>query len=199
MIFQPGFSTAEKITDVSGRGVGMDVVNRVVEELGGEVDVKSTPGEGSSFVIRLPLTLAIIQALLVEVAEECYALPISDVVEMLRIKNDEITSIEGKGEVIRLRDQVIPLVRLNEVLGCPKPPVNGDERTYVAVVQQAQKIVGLVVDSNRGEQEVVIKSLGSGMEASPLLAGASILGDGEVVLILDTMRVIREALHISIG
>ena len=199
MIFQPGFSTAERVTDVSGRGVGMDVVNRVVEELGGEVVVKSKAGEGSSFVIRLPLTLAIIQALLIEVGNECYALPISDVLEMLRLSEDDITTIEGRGEVIRLRDQVIPLIRLHEVLQCPAGASNGDDRIYVAVIQQGQRTAGLVVDSNRGEQEIVIKSLGSGMEASPLLAGASILGDGEVVLILDTMRVIRDALQLSGG
>ncbi len=195
MIFQPGFSTAEKVTDVSGRGVGMDVVKRSIDELGGTVEVRSKAGKGSTFVIRLPLTLAIIQALLIEVGEECYAIPIGDVVEMLRITPDEITTIEGRGEVIRLREHVIPLIRLREALGSPIPVSNGDERIYVAVVQQGRKTAGLVVDRTRGEQEVVIKSLGNEMQSSPLLAGASILGDGSVVLILDTGMVIREALN----
>lgn len=195
MIFMPGFSTAEKVTDVSGRGVGMDVVRRTIEELGGSVVVNTKIGEGSSFIIRIPLTLAIIQALLIEVGDECYALPISDVVEMLRLGKEDITTIEGRGEVIQVRGKVIPLVRLHDALDVPtQARKSGDSRIYVALVQQSNKVIGLVVDHNRGEQEIVIKSLGSDLESSPLLAGASILGDGEVVLILDTGRVIQYAL-----
>ena len=172
----------------------MDVVRRTIEELGGSIAVKTTHGEGSSFIIRIPLTLAIIHALLIEVGAECYALPISDVVEMLRIGDEDITTIEGRCEVIQVRGKVIPLVRLCDALDVPPPARRTkDSRMYVALVQQANKVIGLVVDNNRGEREIVIKSLGSDLESSPLLAGASILGDGEVVLILDTSRVIQYA------
>jgi len=181
LIFKPGFSTAEKVTDVSGRGVGMDVVKTNIEKLNGIISIESEPGIGSTFKLKLPLTLAIIQALLVEVSGEIYAIPLVSVVETVRINEEEIHSFEGR-EVLKLRDSVLSLVRLDEVFD-----LEGSFSTdmYVVVVALAEKRLGLVVDKLVGQEEIVIKSLGEYLIGNVGIAGATIMGDGKVRLILD--------------
>ncbi len=184
-IFMPGFSTAEKISDISGRGVGMDVVRRKVELLNGELDVATVAGVGSTFTLKLPLTLAIIQALLVKVADEKFAIPISSVVETIRITDKDVFTVEGKGQVIKVRDDIITLLKLDELLNIKRTAKLDNDRSYVAVVNAGNHLVGLMVDKMISEQEIVIKSLDSAYKKADYLAGASILGDGTVCLILD--------------
>ncbi|MBI1389518.1 MAG: chemotaxis protein CheA [bacterium] len=193
LIFRAGFSTAAQVTDISGRGVGMDVVRRSLEQLGGSVDIESQIGAGTTFFLKLPLTLAIIQALLVETSDEMYALPISNVSETIRITRDDIFSVKGQGNVIRLRDQVVPLLNLKTVVG-GQAPENGDDRFYVAVIRQGNHHVGLIVDRMVNEQEIVIKSLNGNVSGAGYIAGAAILGDGRVILILDTASLIQTTL-----
>lgn len=184
MIFEPGFSTASTVTEISGRGVGLDVVKKNVAGLGGLVEVKSEPGKGTSFIIKLPLTLAIISSLMVGAGAEQYALPLSSVIESLRLMPEEISSVNNR-EVFKLRDRVLPLVRITSLFGCRTEADNGDGRRYVVVVGRAEKRVGLVVDRLLGRQEIVIKSLDEFVGEAEGIAGATIMGDGKVVLILD--------------
>ncbi|MGE5314495.1 MAG: chemotaxis protein CheA [Acidobacteriota bacterium] len=184
LIFAPGFSTAAKVTNVSGRGVGMDVVKTNVLKLKGVIEIESELGKGSTFTIKLPLTLAIIQGLLVTVRGNTFAVPLNSVLEVVRIRKNEISTMSGH-EVIRLRDKVLPLARLDDLL-----IVNGDELRdrewmYVVVVALAERNLGLVVDSLLGQKEVVIKSLGEYFAASRGIAGSTILGDGRVIMIVD--------------
>ena len=195
IIFQPGFSTAQVVSDISGRGVGMDVVRRTIDELGGSIDIETEPGKGTAFTIRLPLTLAIIQALLVEAGSEMFALPIASVTETLRITSNDIFTVEGRGEVIRLREGVVPILRLDRVLETPVRRET-NSRIYIAVVRHGNQHVGLVVDRMVNEQEIVIKSLGAHEQHSGYIAGASILGDGSVILILDVAALIQETLGV---
>ncbi|MBD3265162.1 hypothetical protein GF373_00700 [bacterium] len=195
LIFRPGFSTAKEVTDISGRGVGMDVVRRSLEALGGTVDIDTELGKGSTFHLKLPLTLAIIQALLVETHEEMYALPIAHVSETIRISRDDIFSVKGQGQVIRLRDDVVPILNLRQTMGMPDYDQD-ITRHYVAVIRNGDKYVGLIVDRMVNEQEVVIKSLGGEVSRAPYIAGASILGDGRVILILDTASLIETSLGV---
>lgn len=188
LIFAPGFSSAEKVTDVSGRGVGMDVVRSKITALGGTVDVKSKVGAGTKAALRLPLTLAIIQALLVSANEETYAIPLGNVVETLKINKKEVKSIVG-GEVIQLRGKVLPLVRLRSALGMPAN--NSSDSFPVVVVEKDGRPFGLAVESLIGQQEVVIKTLDKSLQKTKCLAGATILGDGRVALILDIASLIR--------
>jgi two-component system, chemotaxis family, sensor kinase CheA len=197
LIFQPGFSTAKQVTDISGRGVGMDVVKRAIDELGGHVEINTKLGQGTVFIIKLPLTLAIIQALLVDVGGEIFAIPIANVKETIRITRKEIFSVEGKAEVIRLRDQVVPLLRLDEILETPSMTQN--ERLYVAVIGYEDKQVGLVVDRMVNEQEVVVKALEGEVKKVDCIAGASIMGDGSVSLILDGVALIDYGLKMVNG
>lgn len=185
-LFRPNFSTADKITDLSGRGVGLDVVKTKIEALGGSVEVESTFGSGSRFIIRLPLTLAIIQALLVRIGSEKYALPLSSIREIDNIRFSDVKLIRNR-EVILLRDMVIPLVRLNEVLEV-KDAIPDEKKKYltVVIVKKGDKLSAFSVDSLIGQQEIVIKSLGRIMQGIRCIAGATILGDGNVALIVDS-------------
>ncbi|MBS4032732.1 MAG: chemotaxis protein CheA [Clostridiales bacterium] len=182
LIFRNGFSTAEQVTDISGRGVGMDAVKTVIESMNGSVDVKTVPGTGTRFYVRLPLTLAIIKALLVQVSREIYAIPIEAIRENLYVTPDEIKTIHGD-KVINLRNEVLPLIYLDEVLGVPS--TDREEILSVVVVEAAERKVGLVVDVLLGQQEIVIKSLSKVVEDIRGVAGATVLGNGKVALILD--------------
>ncbi|MCM1268255.1 MAG: chemotaxis protein CheA [Bacteroidales bacterium] len=183
LLFNAGFSTAKVISDVSGRGVGLDVVKSMIESLSGEVEVKSKLGEGSTWTIRLPLTLAIIQALMVEISDEKYAIALGSIQTIEDIPPSEVKLVQAK-EVIQLRDLVIPLIRLNEILDIPskKQP---EDNLVVVVVKKGDKLAGLVVDELIGQQEIVIKSLGKYISRCKIISGATVLGDGEVALILD--------------
>lgn len=182
-LFKPSFSMADKITDLSGRGVGLDVVKTKIEALGGVVEVETEAGKGSKFIIRLPLTLAIIQALLVLIGNEKYAIPLNSIKEIINVSPDDIKLVQ-KQEVILLRNTVVPIVRLNNVLDVPK---NGKEfkQLTVVIVKKGEKLSGFIVDSLIGQQEIVIKSLGKLLVGIRSIAGATILGDGNVALILD--------------
>ena len=183
LLFLPSFSTAKTISDVSGRGVGLDVVRSKIESLSGEVDVKSTLGVGSVWTIRLPLTLAIIQSLMVIVGGEKYAIPLGNIQTLENINPSEIKYVQQK-EVINLRGDVIPIIRLNEVLGC-ETMKGADEEMLVVIVKKGDRMAGLVIDELTGQQEIVIKSLGKYIGKSKVISGATILGDGEVALIVD--------------
>ena len=184
LLFLPSFSMAKKITDISGRGVGLDVVKSNIEQLGGDVEVKTKLGEGTTFTVRLPLTLAIIQALMVEVRDEKYAIALGSISNIEDIPANEIKYVEAK-EVIHLRGKVIPLVRLDQVLDI-EPKEEEPESYTVVIVNKGDSQAGLVVDNLIGQQEIVIKSLGNYINNnSKIISGATILGDGEVALILD--------------
>lgn len=183
LLFKPSFSTAEKVTDVSGRGVGLDVVKSKIEALGGDVEVKTVYGEGSTFSIRLPLTLAIIQALMVKVGEEKYAISLGSIQTIEDIPVSEIKYVHAK-EVIHLRGNVIPLIRLRDLLEVPGEPEDSENITVV-IVSKGDKQAGLVVDSLIGQMEIVIKSLGKYIHINRMISGATILGDGSVALIID--------------
>jgi len=188
LLFLPSFSTAKKVTDVSGRGVGLDVVKSKIEALSGEVEVKSKLGEGSTWTIRLPLTLAIIQALMVVVGGEKYAIALGTIQTIEDIAPEEIRLVQNK-EVIHLRGSVIPLIRLANVLDAvsTKSP---EEHLTVVIVKKGDKLAGLVIDDMIGQQEIVIKSLGKYIKQCKFISGATILGDGEVALILDANALI---------
>ena len=183
LLFLPSFSMAKKITDISGRGVGLDVVKSGIEQLGGDVDVKTSIGEGTTFSVRLPLTLAIIQALMVEIRDEKYAIALGSISNIENIPVTEIKYVQAK-EVMHLRGSVIPLVRLDKVLDIEPMEVEPENLTVV-IVKRGDSQVGLVVDNLIGQQEIVIKSLGKYINGNKLISGATILGDGEVALILD--------------
>ncbi len=184
LLFLPSFSMAKKITDISGRGVGLDVVKSGIEQLGGDVEVRTKLGEGTTFTVRLPLTLAIIQALMVEVRDEKYAISLSSISNIESIPVTDIKYVQAK-EVIHLRGSVIPLVRLDQVLDM-EPMEKDPENLTVVIVKRGDSQIGLVVDNLIGQQEIVIKSLGKYINGNKLISGATILGDGEVALILDT-------------
>lgn len=183
-LFRPSFSTADKITDVSGRGVGLDVVKTKIESLGGLIEVETESNKGSRFIIRLPLTLAIIQALLVVVGEEKYAVPLSAIKEIINIYPHEIKVVQHQ-EVYMLRNQVIPIVRLEKILDVPKGSNKHEGADTIVVVRKGDKFFGILVDNLIGQQEIVIKSLGKYLSGIRSVAGATILGDGQVALILD--------------
>ena len=183
LLFRPAFSTTEKVSDVSGRGVGLDVVKNNIETLGGDIEVTTKLGEGSTFTIRLPLTLAIIQALMVELGDEKYAIPLNSIQTIEDVNFSDIKYVQTK-EVINLRGSVIPLIRLDQVLDCP-PKEEEPENLTVVIVSKGDKQAGLVVDNLMGQQEIVIKPLGKYINIHKIISGATILGDGEVALILD--------------
>ena len=183
LLFRPSFSTSDKITDVSGRGVGLDVVKSKIEALGGAVEVKTTYGVGSTFIIHLPLTLAIIQALMVKLGDEKYAISLDSIQTIEDIPVSEIKYVHAK-EVINLRGNVIQLVRLRELLDVPGEPEESENITVV-IVSKGDKQAGLVVDSLIGQLEIVIKSLGKYININKMISGATILGDGSVALIID--------------
>ena len=183
LLFRPSFSTAEKITDVSGRGVGLDVVKSKIEALGGDVEVKTKLGEGSTFIVRLPLTLAIIQALMVKLGDEQYAISLGSIETLEDITKGDIKYVNSK-EVIHLRDKVIPIIRLGRLLDVESSNEDSDNMTVV-IVRKGEKRAGIVVDSLIGQMEIVIKSLGSYINVNKMISGATILGDGDIALIID--------------
>lgn len=183
LLFQPAFSTSEKVSDVSGRGVGLDVVKSKIEGLGGDVEVDTVLGEGTTFIVRLPLTLAIIQALMVEIREEKYAIPLNSIVTVEDILESDVKLVQNK-EVINLRGTVIPLVRLDQILDM-EPKEDENESLVVVIVKKGDKQAGLVIDNLIGQQEIVIKPLGKYIYIHKMFSGATILGDGEVALIID--------------
>jgi two-component system chemotaxis sensor kinase CheA len=190
LIFLPGFSTADQVTDVSGRGVGMDVVRTNIRRINGTVEVDSQLGQGSVITIKLPLTIAIIQALLVEVERATYAIPLGSVIEAVKIRKSDIKTINGR-EMLNLRERVLPLLRLAEEFEIPADrdrPVS-----YVVVIATGDRQFGLVVDRLRSQEEVVIKSMGEYLTDIKGIAGATITGEGKVVLILDIAELMQDA------
>jgi|GEM_PF-71855 len=194
-IFNPGFSTAKKITDISGRGVGMNVVKETVTELNGNVLIETEKGMGTRFVLSFPLTLAIIPAIMVKVRKEVYAIPLSDVIETIKISYEDIATIEGH-EVINLRGEILSLLRLNEFVGL-KTALRREEKIPVVVVGYGNRKIGLIVDFLEGKMEIVIKSLEHNYTNVEGLAGASILGDGSICLILDIQTMINRVITIQ--
>ncbi|AKL95458.1 chemotaxis protein CheA [Clostridium aceticum] len=184
LLFAPGFSTAEKVSDLSGRGVGLDVVKTKIEALGGTVEIDSFKGKGSKFIIRLPLTLAIIQALLVITGEEKYAIPLNNIKEITTIAANSIRKVQGN-EVVLFRNSTLPILRLSRLLSVPNTKDEKEEYTTV-IVKKGDKVTGIVVDELIGQQEIVIKSLGKFLSNTKAIAGATILGNGSVALIIDT-------------
>ncbi|MDR2102713.1 MAG: chemotaxis protein CheA, partial [Treponema sp.] len=192
LIFEAGFSTAKTITSISGRGVGLDVVRRQIEKLNGTVTVSSERGKGTKFTIKLPLTLAIIQGLLVRVGTEIYSIPITSVIESLRLKPEDIRMIDNY-EVFNIRNDVISLLRLNRLFGIKTE--EHQDYNFVVIVGTAEKKMGFMVDSLIGEEDVVIKPLRDQYTNSPGIAGASILGDGSVSLIIDVGQLLELGLR----
>jgi two-component system chemotaxis sensor kinase CheA len=186
-IFRPGFSTAAEVTEVSGRGVGMDVVQTTLHRLKGSVTIETNAGQGTTFRLRLPLTLAIIQAILFRVEQRLYAVPLSSVVEMTRAFEHDVHRVDGQ-EVLQLRNRVLPLVRLGHAQKAASP---SQQRVFVLVVALGGKNFGLVVDEVAGQEELVIKALDTHLVTSDLISGASILGDGRVVLILNLAAIVE--------
>jgi two-component system chemotaxis sensor kinase CheA len=189
LLFKPGFSTAEKISDISGRGVGLDVVKTKIESLNGVVEVETYSGKGSKFIIRLPLTLAIIQALMVTIGNEKYAIPLNVIRDITTINADSIRNIHGQ-EVVLNRESVLPIIRLNKVLDVDGSTADAEEEMTIVVVKKGEKHAGFIVDSLIGQQEIVIKTLGKYLSGIRFIAGATILGDGQVALIIDTNSLI---------
>ena len=188
LVFLPGFSTADHISDISGRGVGMDVVRSKIEALSGHVDVETKIDEGSVFKIKLPLTLAIIQAMLVKVQEEMYAIPLGSIDSTINIQESEIKTVQNK-EVIVLRGEIIPIIRMEKMLQVPH--VKDSDETFVVVVHTGDAKAGIVVDNLIGQQEIVIKTLGSLFTGLKMFSGATVLGDGRVALILDVATMMQ--------
>lgn len=191
LIFEPGFSTAEKVTDISGRGVGMDVVKKQIQKLRGKIEIQSRPGFGTTFFLKLPLTLAIIEGLVIGVGRERYILPIFSVQEMFRPNADQLSSVQGKGEMVMVRNQLLPVIRLYRALNV-KPKSDDLTESLMIVAETEGKRFVLVVDEFIGKQEVVIKSLGTSLKNTPGIAGGAILGDGRVGLILDLEAIYHE-------
>lgn len=188
LVFLPGFSTAEQVTDVSGRGVGMDVVRTNIRRINGSVEIDSQVGKGSIITIKLPLTIAIIQALLVEVQAATFAIPLGSVIEAVKITKDDVKTINGR-EVLTLRERVLPLLRLSEEFSIPSDAAC--EKFYVVVVGMGERHVGVIVDRLRSQEEVVIKSMGDYLSEIKGIAGATITGEGKVVLILDIPELVQ--------
>jgi two-component system chemotaxis sensor kinase CheA len=197
LIFLPGFSTKEKATDLSGRGVGMDVVRTNIRKLNGLIEIRSEVGRGSEFILKLPLTLAIIQSLLVEVENEVYSIPLAAVLETLKVETSSFHQIGGQ-EVLKLRDSVLPLIRMQRVFGVAEKETTS-QQSYIVVIGVAEKRMGLIVSRLLGQQEVAIKSLGKYLAKAPGIAGSTILGDGRVALIIDPAGIIEMEESGSVG
>jgi two-component system chemotaxis sensor kinase CheA len=187
LIFNAGFSTSSEVTEISGRGIGMDVAKAVMDRLKGTIGVRSVPGEGTTFRLKVPLTLAIIKALLFRVSERLYAVPLGNVLEILRSRESEVHFIDGQ-EVLQIREEVVPLIRLSRLHETAEHTL----KLFIIVVSLGDRKVGLVVDRLIGEQELVIKALDESLVTSELVSGASILGDGRVVLILSISDVVEK-------
>ena len=190
LIFRPGLSTAEEVTEISGRGMGMDIVETVLRRLKGSIGIQTERGRGTTFQLRVPLTLAIMQALLFRVADRLYAVPLGSVVEIARTAAQNIHIVDHH-EVLQLRDQIVTLVRLDRLEGKKRPVPTGESKVYVVVVALGERRFGLIVDKLVGEEELVIKALEDNLVATDLVSGASILGDGTVVLILNVAAVVE--------
>ncbi|MBO4825277.1 MAG: chemotaxis protein CheA, partial [Lachnospiraceae bacterium] len=188
LLFLPSFSTKEQVSEISGRGVGLDVVKSKIEALSGEVEVKTKLGEGSTWIVRLPLTLAIIQALMVIVGDEKYAISLGSIQTIEDISPSDIKLVQNK-EVIQLRGTVIPIIRLSDVVDATSSK-SPEDNMVVVIVKKGDRLAGLVVDELIGQQEIVIKSLGKFVSKCKFISGATILGDGEVALILDANALI---------
>ena len=194
LIFTPGFSTAEKITDISGRGVGMDVVKRNITKLRGKIEITSEKGRGSTFVISLPLTLAIIEGLQVRIGAHCYIIPVNSVIESFRLKSGVTTKVQGRGQLIRVRDQQIPMLDLRDyfhINGNGNRTENSNQERVVIILESENQKRCVVVDELLGKNEVVIKNLGNIFATDPAISGATILGDGMVGLILEPSVLVR--------
>jgi two-component system chemotaxis sensor kinase CheA len=194
LIFAPGFSTAEVVTDVSGRGVGMDVVKKNIAALGGTVEIDSAEGYGMSVKVRLPLTLAIMDGMSVRVSDEVYILPLSSVVESFQVKPSDINTVAQGAQLVKVRDEYMPVIELERVFQVPRFEFNGSSPIMVVVEAEGSR-VALMVDELLGQQQVVIKNLESNYRKVPNVSGATILGDGKVALILDTSVLVRRSRH----
>jgi two-component system chemotaxis sensor kinase CheA len=192
LIFEPGFSTAQKVTDISGRGVGMDVVKKTIQSLRGSIETQSVQGQGTTFRLKLPLTLAIIDGLVVAVGRERYIVPIFNVKEMLRPPAGMVSTIEGASEIALIRDRILPVVRLHQRFGI-EPDSKEAESSLLIIAESQEKEFCLMVDRLIGKQEVVIKNLGTSLKNVPGVAGGAILGDGKVALILEMTALFQSA------
>ncbi|MBT8438285.1 MAG: chemotaxis protein CheA, partial [Gammaproteobacteria bacterium] len=193
LIFEAGFSTADQVSDVSGRGVGMDVVRRNINELGGGIEIESDPGKGSAIIIRLPLTLAILDGQSINVGEETYIVPLVSIIESIQVRADMVNMVAGKGETFKLRDEYLPVIRLHEVFGIKNPKTTNISEGLLVVVEGDGSKCGLFVDDLLGQHQVVIKSLETNYKKVEGASGATILGDGSVALILDIPDLMRLA------
>lgn len=190
LIFHPGFSTAQSVTDISGRGVGMNVVKKMVEDFKGSIQIQSAPGRGSSFLLSFPLTLAIVSAILVRLQDEEYAFPLADVVETIKVSRDEITSLQGR-DIINLRGDILPVYRLSMLLGLPTRQT--DEEFPVLIAMSANRKIGFIVDGLIGKKEIVIKSLEQNFRSVTGLIGACLMGDGRIIMVLDVQGLLELA------
>ena len=190
LIFAPGFSTAAKVTSVSGRGVGMDVVRTNIADLKGYVDIETEIGKGTTFFIKLPLTLAIIQGLIVVSGKERFAIPLSSVLNVVSVASHSIYTL-NQVEVIRIREDVIPLLRLDDALEVPDVDDGKKRNNYVVIVGVGSQQIGIVVDGLLGQQEVVIKSLGEYLGTIKAISGSTIMGDGSVIMIVDVAELVQ--------
>jgi len=195
-IYHPGFSTADSVSDVSGRGIGMDIVRESIANLKGVIELETAPGRGTRFLIRLPLTLAILRAVLVEVGDQTFAVPLTGVLEIIRLVPDQAKTILGRG-VLHWRNQVVPLVSLKEALDVPSSENEDDRGAFVLLVGEAERRIGLVAERLVGEQELVVKPIEDALTRSPGIAGASILGNGRVVLILHTRGLLDKSMSLA--
>ena len=193
-IFSPGLSTAEKVTDISGRGVGMDVVRANVEKMKGKIEIKSAEGVGSTFIIKLPLTLAIIEGITFAIGEQIYVMPLISIIEQIKIKSDQVKPFEGKGEMIKIRDEYLPLIRLHKVFEIDTQ-VNEIDDGIVVVVEAGYRKCAIFVDELLDQQQVVIKSLDSAFSKHAGIAGGTILGDGRIALIIDIQGLVNISLQ----
>ena len=193
-IFSPGLSTAEKITDISGRGVGMDVVRANVEKMKGKIEIKSEEGKGSTFIIKLPLTLAIIEGITFALGEQIYIMPLISIIEQMKVKNEQIKPFEGKGEMIKIRDEYLPLIRLHKVFDIDTQ-VDDIDKGIVVVVEAGYRRCAIFVDELLDQQQVVIKSLDSAFSKHSGISGGTILGDGRIALIIDIQGLVNISLQ----
>jgi two-component system chemotaxis sensor kinase CheA len=194
LIFEPGFSTASEVTDVSGRGVGMDVVKRNITALGGSVEIDSTEGQGMRVAVRLPLTLAIMDGMSVGVAQETYIVPLASVVESIHLSAEDVKSVGGSGRVVEVRNEYLPIVALDELFEVPRS-AERDATGIMIVIEAEGGRVALLVDELIGQHQVVVKNLEANYRKVPGVSGATILGDGRVALILDVSWLVRRARH----
>jgi two-component system chemotaxis sensor kinase CheA len=193
LIFAPGFSTAESVTEVSGRGVGMDVVKKNIEALRGQIDIQSEPGKGSIFSIKLPLTLAIIDGMVVKVGPERYIIPTLSIVMSVSVPKGRIETIQNKGEMLSLQNELIPVFRLERIFEVEEQKKNDTEERLVVIIEEDGMKTGIIIDELLGQQQIVIKNLGEFLKESPGISGGAIMPDGSVGLILDVSGLVKLA------